>query len=350
LFKNYFSHSSRGLTMQQVAAQLRTVAQSTISTKADKPPITRVNWKPDELALVLARVRQLQAEKPSMRLHVVARTAQQDVLPSERWRKFKQERDVEHFMAKALACAPEVTPAQSVPSDTEAVSAPLTAPAQAEAPPAPAAKVHAFPRAINPIPASEAAAQTAAASLPVQSPTPAPPEAPASANAADPAIVREVIAQLAPALAATLETCMKQLSGAMAALLQAAGTQAGIETGALTGAPAPRVPPPSRTRLPRVCVVGLINQQANDVAAAFEGAIEFIFVKSRQGGGGNSHGAPGMLTKGASADLVIAMTDWIDHDVQVASKHLHVPYEPVCGSVSALKRWLTDWLASGSKG
>ena len=312
--------------MQQAAAQLRTVAQSPISIKADKPSIRRTNWNRDELARVLVRVRELQTEFPAMRLHVVVRKAQEDVLPSERWRVFRQQRDGEHFMAKALARASAATPATPTPAAPE---------------------VRPFPRAINPVPASEAAAQTAAASLPAQSPTPAPPEAPASANAVDPAIVREVIAQLTPTLAATLETCMKQLSGAMAALLQAAGTQAGIETGALNCSPVPRVPPPSRTRLPRVCVVGLINQQANDVAAAFEGAIEFIFVKSRQGGGGNSHGAPGMLTKGASADLVIAMTDWIDHDVQVASKHLHVPYEPVSGSVSALKRWLTDWLASG---
>lgn len=328
--------------MQQVAAQLRKVAQSPISTSADKPSIHRTFWKDDEKALVLARMRELLNQSPTLRLHIVARTAQEDVLPPARWRKFRQQRDVEHFISpEALA---EIGETLRAPAPVTPVAGEPTPPS---APPAAPAQVRAFPRAINPIPASEAAAQAAAASLPVQSPTPAAPEAPASANAVDPAIVREVIAQLTPTLAATLETCMKQLSGAMAALLQAAGTQAGIATGALTGAPAPKVPPPSRTRLPRVCVVGLINQQANDVMAAFEGAIEFIFVKSRQGGGGNSHGAPGMLTKGASADLVIAMTDWIDHDVQVASKHLHVPYEPVTGSVSALKRWLTDWLASG---
>ena len=110
---------------------------------------------------------------------------------------------------------------------------------------------------------------------------------------------------------------------------------------------ATRVAPPPRTRLPRVCVVGLINQQEHDVSAAFDGVIEFIFVKAQRTGGGG-HGGAGMLTRSASSDLVIAMTDFIGHDVEASAKHLHVPFERVKGSVSALKRWLTDWLVTGN--
>ncbi|MBC8721230.1 DUF2325 domain-containing protein [Paraburkholderia sp. 31.1] len=153
--------------------------------------------------------------------------------------------------------------------------------------------------------------------------------------------------QITPMLAATINECAKELVGALTSALQQASTQASAETDAGM-VHSRRVTLPPRTRLPRVCVVGLINQQERDVSTAFDGVIEFIFVKAQRTGGGG-HGGAGMLTRSASSDLVIAMTDFIGHDVEASAKHLHVPFERVTGSVSALKRWLTTWLSTGGR-
>nr|WP_132455204.1 hypothetical protein [Paraburkholderia sp. BL8N3] len=99
-----------------------------------------------------------------------------------------------------------------------------------------------------------------------------------------------------------------------------------------------------RNHLPRVTVVGLINQQAQDVERHFAEAIEFKFIKSQGSGGSGAHGGAGMLARGSNADVVISMTDFNGHDVDEAAKHLNVPFVRLNGSVSALKRWLTSWL------
>jgi hypothetical protein len=104
-------------------------------------------------------------------------------------------------------------------------------------------------------------------------------------------------------------------------------------------------PAPPKDRLPRVTVVGLLNQQAEDVKQAFLGTVDFVFVKSQMEGGGG-HGGVGMLTKSATSDLVIAMVDHCGHDVDNNARRLKVPYQRLGGSVSALKRWLTEWLAA----
>ncbi|AXF04767.1 hypothetical protein CUJ88_41080 [Paraburkholderia hospita] len=107
---------------------------------------------------------------------------------------------------------------------------------------------------------------------------------------------------------------------------------------------ATRVHTPPRERKPRVAIVGLLNQQAEDVKRAFADAVEFTFIKSQQQGGSGGHGGAGMLARGSQADVVISMVDFTGHDVDAASKHLAVPFVRVNGSVSALKRWLSQWL------
>jgi hypothetical protein len=149
-----------------------------------------------------------------------------------------------------------------------------------------------------------------------------------------------------PMLAVTLNECTARLCDALADAIKTADSQAPTQADAGIAHPA-RIAPPRRTRLPRVCVVGLLNQQEHDVSAVFAGMVEFVFVKAQRTGGG--HGGAGTLTKSASSDLVLARTDFIGHDVESSAKHLHAPYERVKGSVSALKRWLTDWLATGAK-
>jgi hypothetical protein len=107
-----------------------------------------------------------------------------------------------------------------------------------------------------------------------------------------------------------------------------------------------KVRPPERTRLPRVVIVGLINQQAADVEHAFDGRIDFVFVKSQQSGGGGGHG---MLAKSDKADVVIAITKFIGHDVEHSAKKLNAPFVRLNGGVSGLKRWLTSWLEGSIK-
>lgn len=124
------------------------------------------------------------------------------------------------------------------------------------------------------------------------------------------------------------------------------------------GGPPTAAPPPTRqpepparivesnaVKLPKVCVVGLLNRtQEDDVEKAFLGAVEFVFVKS-QGTGGNGGGGKGMLDKAQKCDVVVGMIDFAGHGVDEAAKKLHdIPYKRVAGSVSALKRWLRIWL------
>lgn len=101
---------------------------------------------------------------------------------------------------------------------------------------------------------------------------------------------------------------------------------------------------PPATRLPLVGVVGLLNQQAEDVRKAFLGTIDFVFVKALQEGGSGSSGGHGMLEKCSRCDVIIAMTDHMGHDVNEASKRLNVPYRRLTGSVSSLKRFLASWI------
>jgi hypothetical protein len=107
---------------------------------------------------------------------------------------------------------------------------------------------------------------------------------------------------------------------------------------------ATRVHAVPRDRKPRVTVVGLLHQQENDVRRAFGDMVVFTFIKSQQQGGSGAHGGAGMLARGAQADVVISMVDFTGHDVDKASKHLDVPFVRLNGSVSALKRWLSQWL------
>ena len=99
-----------------------------------------------------------------------------------------------------------------------------------------------------------------------------------------------------------------------------------------------------RDHRPRVCVVGLLNQQEQDVKHAFGDSLEFVFVKSQGTGGSGAHGGHGMLERGARCDVVISMVNFNGHDVDKAAKKLNVPFVRVNGSVSALKKWLTSWI------
>ncbi len=150
------------------------------------------------------------------------------------------------------------------------------------------------------------------------------------------ALATKIGLQLADAVGQQIqETVMRQVIDTLQGLP--------LQAGALPEG-ATRVHTPPRERRPRVTVVGLLNQQAEDVKHAFAQAIDFTFIKSQQVGGSGGHGGAGLLARGAQADVVIQMIDFTGHDVDAASKHLDVPFVRVNGSVSALKRWLSRWL------
>jgi hypothetical protein len=298
--------------MPQAQSLLHPVSALPSGKTTVKKPIRRIVWKPDETEKVVARARELLTASPRMPMFVAGRRAQEEILPPERQKKIRQHKDVEKWLS------PHISAPQSPPPTRR------------------------FPRAIqpplpDPVKPAEVAASTA--------PEPEAPALPPSVQAVDPAIVRAVAEQITPAVLATFNECAHQLVGALVHALENAGVQPPAAAGVASHA---KVTPPPRTRLPRVCVVGLINQQENDVAATFAGVIEFVFVKTQKQGS-SGQGGPGMLNKSSSCDLVLAMIGFISHDVETAAKHLHVPFERINGSVSALKRWLREWLETGAK-
>jgi hypothetical protein len=100
---------------------------------------------------------------------------------------------------------------------------------------------------------------------------------------------------------------------------------------------------PPKNRLPKVCVVGLLNQQAEDAKRAFLGTVEFVFVKSQKQGGSGAGGV-GMVNAARTCDVAIAMTSFVGHDVDNHRKDLNCPFVRLNGSVSDLKRWMRQWL------
>jgi hypothetical protein len=100
---------------------------------------------------------------------------------------------------------------------------------------------------------------------------------------------------------------------------------------------------PPKSRLPRVMVCGLMRQQEDDAEKAFLGAVEFVFVKSSKTGG-NGEGAHAVQSRGGDVDVIFSMVDYSGHDIDRAAKKLGVPFVPITGSVSALKRTVREWI------
>lgn len=91
-----------------------------------------------------------------------------------------------------------------------------------------------------------------------------------------------------------------------------------------------------RHRKPRVLIVGLLNQQEQDMTRALGEFLCLDFAKSEH------HKA--LEDKARNADLVVLMTKFISHS---HSEIVHRVNENVVfrnGGVSELKRWLTQWI------
>jgi hypothetical protein len=93
-----------------------------------------------------------------------------------------------------------------------------------------------------------------------------------------------------------------------------------------------------RDRKPRVLIVGLLNQQANEIENSLEAVLHLDFAKAE------TSDPASLEAKARHADMTILMTKFISHKHQDAVKRVsdHVVYRN--GSVSELKRWLTSWV------
>ncbi|MBK3333518.1 DUF2325 domain-containing protein [Burkholderia pseudomallei] len=91
-----------------------------------------------------------------------------------------------------------------------------------------------------------------------------------------------------------------------------------------------------RDRKPRVLVVGLIRQQEDDLRHALGEILRLDFSKA------DDHSM--LEDKARNADLVVLMTKFISHKHQDTVKRVNEHYVYRNGSVSELKRWLTQWI------
>jgi hypothetical protein len=104
-----------------------------------------------------------------------------------------------------------------------------------------------------------------------------------------------------------------------------------------------------KDHLPRVVVVGLVNQQYDDLKKAFFGMAELTLVKSQAAGGNHGGNTGAMVMKEAErADVVVALVEHCGMDVKTAGMKLNqngpCPFVGITGSTSGAKRWIRQWL------
>lgn len=122
------------------------------------------------------------------------------------------------------------------------------------------------------------------------------------------------------------DSIMQRVTEALSHMSMPAGLPEGIG----------RLHPAPRNRKPRVLIVGLLNQQAQDMERALGELLSLDFVKVEH--------ANTLEDKARNADLVVLMTKFISHQHQdiVRAVNEHIVYRN--GGVSELKRYLTQWI------
>lgn len=122
------------------------------------------------------------------------------------------------------------------------------------------------------------------------------------------------------------DSIMQRVTEALGHMAMPAGLPEGIG----------RLHPAPRNRKPRVLIVGLLNQQAQDMERALGELLNLDFVKVEH--------ANTLEDKARNADLVVLMTKFISHQHQdiVRGVNEHIVYRN--GGVSELKRYLTQWI------
>lgn len=103
-----------------------------------------------------------------------------------------------------------------------------------------------------------------------------------------------------------------------------------------------------KDHLPRVVVVGLVNQQFDDLKKTFFGMAELTLVKSQAGGAGGSNTGAMVMKEAERADVVVALVEHCGIDVKTAGIKLNqngkCPFIGITGSTSGAKRWIRQWL------
>ena len=97
-----------------------------------------------------------------------------------------------------------------------------------------------------------------------------------------------------------------------------------------------RLHPAPRNRKPRVLIVGLLNQQEQDMTKAMGEVLSLDYAKSEH------HTT--LQDKARNADLVVLMTKFISHSHTEAVRRVNEHIVHRNGGVSELKRWLTQWI------
>lgn len=122
------------------------------------------------------------------------------------------------------------------------------------------------------------------------------------------------------------DSIMQRVTEALSHMAMPAGLPEGVA----------RLHPAPRNRKPRVLIVGLLNQQAQDMERALGELLSLDFVKVEH--------ANTLEDKARNADLVVLMTKFISHQHQdiVRGVNEHIVYRN--GGVSELKRYLTQWI------
>ncbi|WP_141715341.1 hypothetical protein [Burkholderia ubonensis] len=98
------------------------------------------------------------------------------------------------------------------------------------------------------------------------------------------------------------------------------------------------------TYKPRVLICGLLNQQISEIRQTFGDQIDLSFAKHREEGGSK------FGEQCHHKDVILVMADWGGARFKRDAKAAGVPFVPINGTVSALKKWLVGYLSEEAIG
>ncbi|WP_126284491.1 hypothetical protein [Burkholderia stagnalis] len=146
-------------------------------------------------------------------------------------------------------------------------------------------------------------------------------------------IAKSIMNEIGAALYADIET---QIEG----LFEAA--KARIEPAAPSADQSIAIKRP--TYKPRVLICGLLNQQISEIRQTFGDQIDLSFAKHREEGGSK------FGEQCHHKDVILVMADWGGARFKRDAKAAGVPFVPINGTVSALKKWLGGYLSEEAIG
>lgn len=145
-------------------------------------------------------------------------------------------------------------------------------------------------------------------------------------------VARKLVKAIARPL---IEGIREEIVGAMAEVEEPARRAVG-------GAVDIPVSPPRRER-PKLYIVGLDRQQEAELKKVYASRLDIAF-----GSVGDETGS-GISGKAGNADACIAMVDHLSHKTSEAVHKAAKRYVPITGALSAVKRWIEQWLTGEGK-